>query len=312
MHCAVADFEIAFVDFEFLAGHFERFGTHIGRGRVDGVARDDCAARGKGARAPVEFGGVAGDETNVIDVGAKLLGDHLRKGGEMALPLGTDSGSDANTSARLDCDARAFVWSDASAFDIRYNAETDMLAFGAQTGLFFLQKVVVVDELDGFIERGFVVAAVVGEGRKILVDNFVIIGKFVGRNEVAAADFDAVDTQLFGRDVEHSFHDEDAMLTARAAVGCDDGFVGEDGFEFAVIVRHVVLTEQGALAVERQGEAVGCVGAGVVQKGVVDAEDAAIAGEGDFDVVDLAALLGGGVEIFLPIFDPFDGPIELL
>jgi hypothetical protein len=41
-------------------------------------------------------------------------------------------------------------------------------------------------------------------------------------------------------------------------------------------------------------------------KNVGDAEDATVAVDGDLGAVDLAALVGGGEEILLPILDPLD------
>jgi len=48
-----------------------------------------------------------------------------------------------------------------------------------------------------------------------------------------------------------------------------------------------------------------------VQEHVLDAEDAAVAGERDLGVVHLAALLGGGKEVFTSVLDPFDRAAEL-
>ena len=222
--------------------------------------------RGEGAGAPVELGGVAGDEPHIGDVDAELVGHDLRKGGEVALALGADAGGDADAAAGLDRHLGAFVGADAGAFDIGDDADPHVPAFGAQARLLLLEKLVITDHLHCLFERGQVVAAVVGEGRKVLVDDLVGVGELVRRDQVALADLDAVDAQFAGGEVEQAFHDKDAVLAAGAAVGRDDRLVGKDRLELAVVVGHVVLAEQRALAVERHGQAVGRIGAGVVHE----------------------------------------------
>ena len=157
---------------------------------------------------------------------------------------------------------------------------------------------------------GSVIAAVVGERRKILIDDLVVIGEGVGRNEVAAADFGAIDLELVRRDVEQPFDDEHAMLPAGAAIGRDDRFVGEDRGKRAVVVGYDVRSEQRALAVDRHRQSVGIVGAGIVQEYVLDAEDAAVGVERDFGVMGLATLLRRSKKMLEPVLDPFDRPVE--
>ena len=116
--------------------------------------------------------------------------------------------------------------------------------------------------------------------------------------------------ELPRRDVEQPLADEDAMLPAGAAHRRDDRLVGEDRRELAVVVRDVVRAEQRALGVDRNRQAVGIVGAGVEQERVAHAEDAPVARQRHFRVVQLAALLRRGVEVLLPILGPLDRPAE--
>ena len=120
-----------------------------------------------------------------------------------------------------------------------------------------------------------------------------------------------IDVQFVRREIQQPFHHEHAVLAAGAAIGRDDRQVGEHLRERAVVVRHHIGAEQGALAVDRHRQPVGIVGAAIVQEHVLDAENAAVAAERDFGVVDLAAFMGGGEEMLQPVLDPFDRPVQL-
>ncbi len=120
----------------------------------------------------------------------------------MSLALGADAGGNADAAAGLDGHLGALVRADACAFHVGHDAEADMLALGAQAWLFLLQKARVVDDLDRFFQGRQVVAAVVDQRCKVLVDNLIVVGKLLRRDQVAFADFDPVDAKLFCGDVE--------------------------------------------------------------------------------------------------------------
>ena len=107
---------------------FSAFLPHGTRGLVDGIAGDDRAAAREGAGAPIELIGVAGDDIDVGDIDAELVGDDLRKAREMPLPLGADAGRDADLAVGLHLDLGAFVGPDAGALDIAGDADADMAA----------------------------------------------------------------------------------------------------------------------------------------------------------------------------------------
>ena len=275
------------------------------------VARHHGPARGKGSRAPVKFAGVARHDADVLNRRAQLLGHDLCKRGVVPLPLRADAHGHRNAPARLHRHLRALVGPNARALDVGHHADADVLALLAQPRLLGFDEIVVVDEVERFVQRGLVVARIVAQGGKVLVDDFVVVGKGVRRDEIFAADVDAVDLQLLRGQIEQPLHDKDAVLPPRAAVGGDDGFVGEDGAKFAVVVGHAILAEQCTLAVDGHSQAVGRVGPGVVQKFVVDAENLALPCQRHLRLVDLTALLRGRVEILLPILDPLDGSPQL-
>src|SRR2546430_7713507 len=100
------------------------------------------------------------------------------------------------------------------------------------------------------------------------------------------------------------------VLTPRASHRGDDRLVREDRGELAFVARDVVGAEQGALTVDRHGEAIGIVGARVVQEDVLHTEDLAVLRHGELGVVDLAALLRGGEEVLLAILGPLHGAAQ--
>src|SRR5208282_5366309 len=101
------------------------------------------------------------------------------------------------------------------------------------------------------------------------------------------------------------------MLPAGAAIGRDDRLVGEDRRKSAVVVGYHVRSEQRALTVDWHRQSVRIVGAGIVQKHVLDADDAAVGGKRDLGVVGLAALLRCGKKMLESVLDPFDRAVEL-
>ena len=185
-----------------------------------------------------------------------------------------------------------------------------MFALRAQPGLSLVHELAISDLLERQVQQGFVVPAVVDDRGEILIDDFVVVWEGVGRDEVAPANFGAVDLEFPGSQVQHAFDHEHAVLSSRAAIGCHDGLVGEDRRELAVVIADVVQPQHVGLRVERHGQAIRSIRAGVVQEDVVHAEDVAVPVEGDLGVMDLTAFVRGGHEILGTVFDPFDRLIQ--
>src|SRR3970040_787620 len=139
---------------------------------------------------------------------------------------------------------------------ISHDADAGVAALLAQTWLLLLDEVVVADQPERVLEQRAIVAAVVDEGREILVDDVVVVREGVRGQEVAAGDLVDVQLQLAGGQIEQALDDEHAVLAAGAAIGGHDGLVGEDGGEFAGVVGNLGWAEQGALAFDRDGTAV--------------------------------------------------------
>jgi hypothetical protein len=111
--------------------------------------------------------------------------------------------------------------------------------------------------------------------------------------------------------VEQPLHDEHTMLAACTAIGRDQGAIGEHGAEAAVIGGDVVAAEERALAVERDRQAIGIVGAGVEQEVILHAEDPALSIQGQFRLMQLPTLMCRGEEMLQPVFDPLHRPVQV-
>ena len=229
----------------------------------------------------------------------------------MALPLSANAGCHTYLAAGLHLHTRAFIGADAGALYVAHHADAKLPAGSARRWLHFRYKFLVPDQLKRFFKDGCIVAAVVYQRCKVLVNDFVVVRKRIGRNEVAAADLIAVYAKSRSCEVQQALHYKHAMLAAGAAIRRDDCLGGEHGCELAVIMRHVVDAQQRALAVKRHGQPIRIIGAGIMQKDIMYANDAAILADCNFGIMHLVALVGGGVEVFRAVFDPFHGAVEL-
>ena len=308
---AIGDFKIDLGTFEMLGRKPNDFLPHHFCRLVDGIAGYNGAAARKSAGAPVKLIGIAGDDIDIAHLDAELIGDDLGEAGEMSLPLCADAGRHVHLAIGLHLDLGAFVWSDARTLDIAGDTNAHVPTFCAQARLFFIEKFPIADHIKRFIEDRLVIAAIVGERRKILIDDLVIVRKCIRRDQVAPPDFGTVQLQFLRGDIKQPFHDEYAVLAAGASIGRHDRLIGEDCREGAVVVRHHIRAEQRALTVDRYRQSIRIVGTGVVQECIFDAEDPAVGRERDLRIMGLSPFLGRGKEMFEPILDPFDRAIEL-
>ncbi len=159
------------------------------------------------------------------------------------------------------------------------------------------------------IQQRLVIAAVVYQRSKILVDDLVVVRKLIRWNEISSPDFSAINIQFFSCQVEHPLDDEDSMLTSRAAIWRDDGFIGEDHCKRTVIVLDVVQSEHVGLCIECNRQAIRCICTCVVEKDIVHTEDVTIFVERGLRIMDLSALMCGGDKILGAVLDPFDRAI---
>jgi hypothetical protein len=119
--------------------------------------------------------------------------------------------------------------------------DPEAASVGPGRGLFPAVELLPADGTDGGVEGRLVIPAVVAERRRILEQNPVIVRERVGRKEIPPPDLDRVEPQLPGGKVQQPLHDEHPMLPSRAPHRRDDGTVGEDGAELALVVGNLVL-----------------------------------------------------------------------
>src|SRR3984893_1919215 len=229
----------------------------------------------------------------------------------MALALRADPGRDTHFSIYLHLNLCTFVWTDARSLDVAGYSDADVASLGAQPRLLIPDEPFVVDGGQRLVQHGLVIAAVIFERCEVLIDNLVVVWERIRGNEVAAPDLDAVDSQLARGEIEQTLNDEYAVLAAGATIGRDGRQIGEYRGKGAVVARHHIWPEQGALTVDRHRQAVGIVSPGVVQKHVLEAEHPSIAGERALGVVNLPTLVSGGEEMLAPVLDPLDRPAQL-
>ena len=289
--------------------HFQNFLPHDLSGLKNSVSCHYGTAACESTCTPIELVGITSDNIDLVHRDTKLLGDNLCETGEMTLSLGANSRDNRDTSAAHHLYLRSFVRPDACAFHVCDDADSNVFTFGTQFRLELVDKLVVTNLFESIIQQRLVIPAVVYKRNKILVNDLVIVRKFIGRDEIPPPDFSAVNIQFFSCQVEHPLDDKDPMLPPRTSIRRNDGFIGEDCSKRTVIVLNVVQTEHIGLCIDRDSQAIRIVSASVMEKDIVDTEDVTILVERGLRIVDLAALMCSGDKILGAIFDPFDRAI---
>ncbi len=113
---------------------------------MDGVAGHDRRARREGADRVLQPPRVAGDDLDVLEGDAELVGDDLGEDGLVALALGAEPGGDLDLAGRFDEDVAALVGADAGALDVGRQADAEHPALGRGL-LLEAREVVPADEL---------------------------------------------------------------------------------------------------------------------------------------------------------------------
>ena len=156
------------------------------------------------------------------------------------------------------------------------------------------------------LQRGGVVAGIVveaGGGGE---------GELIGRDEVLEADLGGIHFQFGGEDIDHALDAVGGFGAARAAIGVGRNAVGEDADDLRLDVAEVVEARHHEHAERGDGGREQLVvSAEILNDFELQAEDGAVAFGGDFVVIDVAAAVDGGQEVFAAGFDPFDGLADL-
>src|SRR5690606_41446064 len=126
----------------------------------DRPATDGQPAATHGAVALRSRCGVAELDGDLIEVGAEVVGDHLREDGLLALTLRADAAVDRHGAARLDPQGGALPGAEAADLDVGREADTEVAALLASRRL-LLAELLVPRKFQRLVQRLRVVAAVV-------------------------------------------------------------------------------------------------------------------------------------------------------
>ena len=278
---------------------FGLLGHHAG-GDEHRIARGDSAPRSEGTDAPREAARIAAGDLNVGDVDAQLVGDDLGPDRGVGLALAGDPGRGDHLARDQDLDVCALVGPDSSAFDVDREAHPDVIAGRSRSEHFHRP-----------VEEGRIVAAVVDDLIAVLPRDAERVRKFVGLDEVAAADLDAVEAKLGGNRIEGAFHHEASVRTTGAAIWRGGRGVGVHIAEADAVAGHAVRPWDLRRRDDRQDDSVGRVRTCVMNEVVGESQDLAFTVEADLDLVHLAALVVDGGEVLAAVFSPLDRPAEL-
>ncbi len=225
------DAELAGLPFEVVLVGLEQVRRELAGLRLDlarrdrgGRAGDRGAARGVRAEAVGRGVRVAVLDLDVRDREAELLGDDLGERGLVALALRLDADPGQHLAGRMDPDLARVEHLDAEDVEVvrrpgpddlgeAADADAHELAAGALLEL-LLPEAVVVDHVEGLLERGRVVARVVLPAGRRLVRELLRL------DEVLHAELRRVLADLVGEDVDDALDRVDRLGHAeRAAVG---------------------------------------------------------------------------------------------
>jgi len=130
----------------------------------------------------------------------------------MSLALRADAVATLTLPFALDLDLGAFVWTipDGPRRNRLYNA--DVAALRAQLRLLLRKETVIADQVEGFIEDRLVIAAVVFQRCKVLVDDLVVVGERIGWMKLRRLISARSSPSSRAGDVQQPLDDENAML----------------------------------------------------------------------------------------------------
>ena len=306
---AILQFEVGLRDLHHFRGDLFDLGCDFDGGEMGRVAGIDGRARGERAHAQRDPAGVASDDRNVLERHAELIGDDLRERGFVALSVRRGASCQRDLAGRGNAHGRAFVGAEAGAFDrVRYG-HADVTALG-ECRLLARREPFPVDGFEGGALALGIIAAVVGDGPAVAEHDADLVGHLLRLDEIAAADFGAVDAELLRDEVHHAFHREHGLGAARAAHGRARGLVGVHDSEIEIVGRQHVGAGHGRRCNPRQHEAPRDVGPVVMHEAALEAEQLAVVVDGYREIPPLVALLMGDVEIFAAVLDPFHRTTE--
>ena len=248
--------------------------------------------------------GVALDQPDAVDLDAEPFADALRKAGLVALAARQRADGDVDAAFRMHMDLGVFARRAAGDFEIVRKPDAAQLA-GAFGFALALVEALPVRQRERAVHDLAVVAAVVGHAERVGV------GLRLRRNEIAAAQVDAVIAELLGGDVDHPLDGVDRLGPAGAAIGVGRRRVGQRRAGADVRRRHPIDRGQ-QLGAFHQRHVHDAVRAGVADHRAAQREEAAFVVERELQRDRLVAALVVAGEGLRALAGPFHRAAELL
>ena len=203
----------------------------------------------------------------------------------------------------------ALVGAKASGLDVAGDADTVVLAVPDLT--LKGSQAVVVQFLQHAVQGRGIVSTVVHGDYAVDAGGADGKGHLGGLNEVPAAEFEGVQTQVSGDHVHEPLADEAPLVEAGATVGACTDLVGHHAVYGGLEGGDMVGAYQQAGG---QGWDHGAVGAHIAAHVAVnvcpEAEQRSVVVGGDFDFAEKLAGVVGRYQVFQPVFNPLHGPAQ--
>ena len=301
----LAELDIGDRGFQHMGGDRLALFDHLGCRLDGGGACRLRRARAAGAAAGEQAVAVAFDQADAVERNAERLAQHLRERCGMTLAVVESADQLRHRAVGLEMDAAVFLALRRGHFE--ETADADAAQAPALAALApALGKALVVGELQRLLEHGGKIAAVIGRAG----------GGFVGQvarpDLVAPAQFDAVDADLGGGDVDHPFHVIVALRPPGAAIGIEEGGVGEHDAGRDLDQRRAVEAGDIAHGVERRRlrRHRTHIAAEIAEAGEPQGQEMALGIERQLDRLHVIAAVIVGEEAGRALVGPFHRPPE--
>ncbi len=160
--------------------------------------------------------GVAGNDRNILRAHAESFGANLRQRGGKSLPHRRGAGRDRDVAGRRDADIAEFERAAAGAFDAVRQPDADITSRRPRSGLAARKIVPACGAQDVRLAARIIAAVILHLFAGTRFQRFQIRHLF-RRDQIAAAQFGAVEFQLVRQPVDHAFHRERRLRIAGAA-----------------------------------------------------------------------------------------------
>ena len=286
------------------------FSRRMFAGVVDRRRQRHRAAARDCAEADRNRGGVGERHDHIVGFDLPGVGDHLREDRLHALPLRASAGGDVDLAGRIDAHGRAFERSDAGAFDVAAEAETEIAALRARLALPLAKRRHAADRVERLLQRLRIVAAVVDDRLAVAIGNAEAIGHLGARDHVAHPHVGRIEAKLGGDQVHDPLHGEGRFRPTGAAIGRvrDLGGRGDPRVDGEVV--ELVRPGQMHRGVVGDARSDRIPGAAIDDEAVAKRQQPAVVVEADLDVVDLVARMARRHEVLVPVLDPAHRPLH--